>query len=107
MLVHYHKLGISTQNKRFVFSDGLDTDKYIALDKFFRNDAQPCGGIGTHFTNDVGPNVKPLNMVIKLKRIKKTPQSEWIDVVKLSDSKGKHTGNPEAVAQVKRELGIT
>ena len=48
--------------------------------------------------------LKPLNMVIKLATADygRGP----IPVVKLSDEPGKHTGDPEAIAQVKRELGI-
>ena len=104
MLEHYKKLGIPTNNKRFVFSDALDADKYVKIANTFQPFAQPIGGIGTFLSNNVG--VRPLNMVIKLKRIKKTPQSEWVNVVKLSDNEGKHTGKPEAIEQVKRELGI-
>jgi nicotinate phosphoribosyltransferase len=99
---HYRKLGIPSSNKRLVFSNGLDTDTYIALDQFFRKFMQPCGGIGTHFANDVG--VTPLNMVIKL------ATADFghgiIDVVKLSDDPGKYTGTAAAAGLVKRELGI-
>jgi nicotinate phosphoribosyltransferase len=102
MLDHYEKMKIPTTNKRFVFSDGLNTALYIFLDTNFRQFCQPIGGIGTHFTNDVG--VEPLNMVIKLKTADFGQGP--IDVVKLSDNEGKYTGNPEAIAQVKRELGI-
>lgn len=102
MLNHYRKLNILTSNKRLVFSDNLNDDKYIALDKHYRKFAQPIGGIGTFFTNDVG--VKPLNMVIKM------TSADFgngpVNVVKLSDDHGKHTGNVEAIAQAKRELGI-
>jgi nicotinate phosphoribosyltransferase len=62
----------------------------------------PCGGIGTHFTNDVG--VKPLNMVIKLKTADFGQGP--IGVVKISDDHGKHTGNIEDVKIVKSELKI-
>ena len=102
MIDHYKKLGISTLHKRFVFSDALTTDKYISLDRYFREYAQPVGGIGTHFTNDVG--VKPLNMVIKMTAAD-FGHGE-VNVIKLSDDVGKHTGNPEAIEQVKREMGI-
>jgi len=102
-LAQYKKLGILASNKRMVFSNNLNTDKYISIDRYFRQFAQPCGGIGTHFTNDV--NVVPLNMVIKL------TTADFghgpIDVVKLSDDVGKHTGNPEAIAQVKFELKLS
>ena len=102
MLAHYKKLGIASSNKRFVFSNALDTDKYIAIDRYFRQFAQPCGGIGTHFSNDVG--CKPLNMVIKL--VSADFGHGEISVVKLSDDLGKHTGNSEAIDLAKRELGI-
>ena len=99
---HFKKLGIPASNKRMVFSNNLNTDKYIAIDRYFRQFAQPCGGIGTHFTNDVG--VVPLNMVIKL------ASADFghgpIGVVKISDDLGKHTGNADDVDLVKRELGL-
>jgi len=102
MLNHYRSLHIPTGNKRLVFSDNLNVDKYIALDTHFRQWSQPCGGIGTHFTNDVG--VRPLNMVIKM------TSADFglgpIPVVKLSDDEGKHTGNKRAIELVKAQLGL-
>jgi nicotinate phosphoribosyltransferase len=104
MLAHYRKLNILTSNKRFVFSDNLNDDKYIALDKHFRQWAQPVGGIGTFFTNDVGEHIKPLNMVIKM------TSADFghgpVDVVKLSDEIGKHTGDKFAIDLAKLELNI-
>lgn len=102
MLAHYRKMNILTSNKRLVFSDSLNDDKYIALDKHFRQWAQPVGGIGTFFTNDVGS--KPLNMVIKM--TKADFGFGEMNVVKLSDDAGKHTGDTGAVELVKKELGI-
>jgi nicotinate phosphoribosyltransferase len=102
MVAHYERLGIEMSNKRMVFSNNLNTDKYIAIDRYFRQFAQPCGGIGTHFTNDVG--VTPLNMVIKLATADFGHGS--LGVVKLSDDPGKHTGLSEDAELVKRELGI-
>jgi nicotinate phosphoribosyltransferase len=102
MISHYKKLGIPTSNKRFVFSDGLDDDKYIAIEKTFRLSAQCVGGIGTFLTNDVG--VPALNMVIKMTSADFGKGA--VDVVKLSDNIGKHTGSVDAIRQVKAELGI-
>jgi nicotinate phosphoribosyltransferase len=102
MLEHYRKLNIITRDKRMVFSNNLTTDEYIAIDRYFRDVAQPCGGIGTHFTNDVG--VIPLNMVIKLATAN-FGHGE-VNVVKLSDDISKATGKPEAIELAKRELGI-
>lgn len=102
MVAHYRRLNIAMSNKRMVFSDNLTTDKYIALDKRFREFGQPCGGIGTHFTNDVGR--VPLNMVIKLS------SADFghgpVDVVKLSDDISKATGSLIAIRHAKEELNI-
>lgn len=113
ILPHYRKLGIATNNKRLVFSDALkvgppeqpkisNSHNYVALDIKYRGIAQPVGGIGTFFTNDVG--VKPLNMVIKM--TKADFGFGEIDVVKLSDDLGKSTGTSQTVEHVKAELGI-
>jgi nicotinate phosphoribosyltransferase len=113
VLPHYQRLGIATDNKRIVFSDSLGVAKgteimagknfnYVALDLAYRDKCQPCGGIGTNFTNDVG--VKPLNMVIKM--VMADFGHGAIDVVKLSDTPGKHTGNPDAIDLVNRTLNI-
>jgi nicotinate phosphoribosyltransferase len=102
MLTHYKKLGIATVNKRFVFSDNLNVPKAVALNSQFSRVSQPIFGIGTNLTNDVG--AKPLNMVIKL--VAANFGHGEVNVVKLSDDKGKYTGNPEAIEMAKRELGI-
>ncbi|NML16846.1 nicotinate phosphoribosyltransferase [Azohydromonas caseinilytica] len=80
-LAHYQKLRIDAHTKRLVFSDGLDSDKAIALYRHF-GDRTQCGfGIGTNLTNDLG--LTPLNIVMKLVRCNGQP------VAKLSDSPGK------------------
>lgn len=104
VISHYNKLGVSTQNKKLVFSDALNDEKYIKIDKCFRDIAKPVGGIGTFISNNVG--VVPLNMVIKLRYIRKTPNSPEVEVVKLSDNIGKHTGSIEAIRHVQTELGM-
>lgn len=102
ILSHYNKLGINPSNKRMVFSDNLNSEKYINIHNKFKDVAQPVAGIGTNFTNDVG--VKPLNMVIKM------TSADFgygpVNVVKLSDDKEKNTGNINAIEQAKREIGI-
>lgn len=100
---HYRALKIPSQEKRLVFSNGLNTDEYIALDQYFRKFIQPCGGIGTHFGNDID-GIKPLNMVIKLATA--DFGNGPVDVVKLSDDPGKYTGTYEAMVLVKQTLGL-
>lgn len=80
-LAHYDKLGIDSNTKRLVFSDGLDVGKAIELYRTFGDRAQVGFGIGTNLTNDMG--VPALNIVMKLVRANEQP------VAKLSDSPGK------------------
>ncbi|WP_211227903.1 nicotinate phosphoribosyltransferase [Spirochaeta cellobiosiphila] len=95
MLAHYKKHHIDPTTRTIVFSDGLDTDEVIRIKDYCAGKIRPSFGIGTHLTNDVGP--KSLNMVIKLSKCRQDDQSQWIPVVKLSDSPGKHTGPKEEI----------
>jgi nicotinate phosphoribosyltransferase len=102
MIAHYNKLGIPTRDKTFVFSDGLNADKYIEIHNHFKKEVKPFGGIGTFLTNNVG--LTPLNMVIKMTYIIDNNRKKY--VVKLSDSSGKHTGNLHTIDNIKEELNI-
>ena len=61
--------------------------------------ANIVGGIGTDFSNGCS-NFSALNIVIKLTSV------NGKEVVKLSDDKGKHTGNEKTIQRVKEELEI-
>lgn len=102
VLKHYEKLKIPTNNKRLVFSDGLDPESYVRIHNTFCEMAKPVAGIGTNLTNDVG--VKPLNMVIKLTQA--DFGNGFVDVIKLSDNVNKASGNPSAVEYARKKLGI-
>jgi nicotinate phosphoribosyltransferase len=102
MIDHYRRLGIPVSNKRMIFSNNLDTDKYISIDRYFRKYAQPCGGIGTHFTNDVGVN--PLNIVIKMNRA--NFGIGWLPVTKLTDDVTKQLAYPEFIDLIKKQLNM-
>jgi nicotinate phosphoribosyltransferase len=80
-LAHYAKLRIDAHGKRLVFSDGLDIETAIRIYRVFGSRTQLGFGIGTHLTNDVGP--EPINIVMKLTAANGQP------VAKLSDSPGK------------------
>lgn len=82
-LAHYGKLRIDARTKRLVFSDGLTIERAIALWRHFSQRAQTGFGIGTHLTNDFGPDFPALEIVMKLVRCNDRP------VAKLSDSPGK------------------
>ncbi|MBI5077471.1 nicotinate phosphoribosyltransferase [Candidatus Falkowbacteria bacterium] len=102
MINHYKSLGIDPKSKLLIFSDGLDADRAIEINETFKEHCKVSFGIGTNLTNDVG--VSPLNIVIKMSKCK--VGDRWIDVVKLSDTPGKHHGTPEAIKLVKAQLGI-
>jgi len=102
-IAHYEKLRIDPTSKTIVFSDGLNPEKVEAIEHHCRGRIKTSYGIGTNFTNDVG--VEPLNIVIKIMAAKPEGQ-DYVPTVKLSDVPGKHTGNPETVALVKKVLGL-
>lgn len=100
---HLRQIGIDPKTKGVVFSDALDTDKAIWLHNMFKDIIQVVFGIGTHFTNDVG--VKPLNIVIKVRSFV-LPDGREVPVCKLSDDRGKESGDPLAIEKAKKDFGI-
>lgn len=98
IISHYEKLGIDPMSKTIVFSDSLNPEKVLEIQKFCIGKIKTSYGIGTNLTNSVG--VKPLNMVIKLVEI------DGLNVIKLSDSQGKHTGDEKTIKLVKELLDI-
>jgi len=95
MIIHYNKLGINPSHKTIVFSDSLTVEKAIKIQKYCGDNINCQFGIGTHFTNDF--NWLPLNIVIKLDEI------DGKKVVKLSDDKGKETGDPKMIEKIRHE----
>lgn len=90
-VAHYKKLGIPTSSKTIVFSDNLNVDKAVLLQRQCEKLGIRCSfGIGTHFSNDFNDGQK-LNIVIKLVKVNNTY------VVKLSDDVGKavYDNSPE------------
>lgn len=77
MIAHYKAMRIDPMTKIATFSDNLNFEKAIAIDKHFEDRILRTFGIGTFLTNDVG--LKPLSIVIKLVRINGNP------VAKISD----------------------
>ncbi|KAF9430654.1 nicotinate phosphoribosyltransferase [Podila epigama] len=94
------------KQKKIVFSDGLNTDLAIRLQKAAdEKGIQATFGIGTHFTNDCKHVSDPrhsysaaMNIVIKLHSCR------GHECVKLSDDHGKESGSASAVAQVKKQI---
>ncbi|TNY18322.1 Quinolinate phosphoribosyl transferase [Rhodotorula diobovata] len=117
----FERVGADPKTKVVVFSDSLDVERCIELKKAADEAGIGCSfGVGTHLTNDFrrvdepvlqdvpgegpvreeGEKSKALNMVIKLYSIAGQP------CVKISDELTKNTGDPEAVALVKRRFGL-
>ncbi|ABX21838.1 nicotinate phosphoribosyltransferase [Salmonella enterica] len=95
-IAHYEKLGIDPMTKTLVFSDNLDLQKAVELYRHFASRVQLSFGIGTRLTCDI-PQVKPLNIVIKLVECNGKP------VAKLSDSPGKTICHDKAFVRALRK----
>ncbi len=95
----YKSLNIDPRTKQVIFSNGLNVDEAIEIQKYASDKCIPSFGIGTHFTNDF-PGVKPMNIVIKLLAVKITESWPFFcDTCKLSEDHGKYSGD---IATVKR-----
>jgi nicotinate phosphoribosyltransferase len=103
VIAHYNRLGIDPKTKTIIFSDGLNYDKVAAIADHCRNKVGMSFGVGTNFTNDAGP--APLNIVIKMSAAQ-PQESEWMEVVKLSDEHGKYTGTEALINLSKIILDI-
>lgn len=95
-IAHYQKLGINPLTKVLVFSDNLDLTKAVDLYRHFSSRVNLSFGIGTRLTCDI-PQVKPLNIVIKLVECNGKP------VAKLSDSPGKTICHDKAFVRALRK----
>jgi len=95
-IAHYQKLGIDPLSKTLVFSDNLDLNKALDLYRHFADRVNLGFGIGTRLTCDI-PQVKPLNIVIKLVECNGKP------VAKLSDSPGKTICHDKAFVRALRK----
>lgn len=92
----YKHFNIDPKSKQIVFSNALNTDTAIELHKNVAGRMQDSYGIGTHLTNDID-GVKPMNIVMKLVKIRITENRQWQDTCKMSNDIGKVTGNTEVV----------
>lgn len=100
----YRSLKIDPSTKQIVFSNGLNVDRAIDIQKYAAGKCIPSFGIGTHFTNDFD-GVRPMNIVIKLTDVKITESWPfYCQTCKLSEDKGKHTGDSAVIAAFKQLL---
>lgn len=102
----YRSLNVDPATKQIVFSNGLNVEQAIELQKYAKGKCIPSFGIGTHFTNDF-PGMKPLNIVIKLLAVKITESWPfYCQTCKLSEDKGKYTGDIDVVKRFMAALHI-
>ncbi len=102
----YKSLHIDPATKQIVFSNALNVDKAIAIQRYAAGKCQPSFGIGTHFTCDF-PGVRPRNIVIKLTDVKITESWPFYSqTCKLSEDKGKYTGDKATVKRFMETLKI-
>ena len=92
--------------KRFIASDGLDTDEIIALHEYFSGRIRFSAGWGTLLTNDFRgchprgeSTFEPISLVCKL------TSADGIPTVKLSDNPKKATGPAEEIERYRRVFG--
>jgi len=78
---HYKKYKIDPMTKAAVFSDGLNVDKAVEINNYFKDRLNCSFGIGTNLTNDLG--VPFLQIVIKMVECNGHP------VAKISDNPDK------------------
>jgi len=102
-IAHYQKLGINPLYKFIIFSDGLNPEKVANIAQATKGRVGISFGIGTNLTNDVG--LEPMNIVIKLSSVQ-VGEDKPIPTIKLSDEKGKYTGDPEMIELAQKILGI-
>lgn len=102
----YKSLNIDPRGKQIVFSNGLNVDEAIDIQHYAEGKCIPSFGIGTHFTNDF-KGVKPMNIVIKLLAVKITESWPFYSTTcKLSEDKGKYTGDEETVRRFLETLHL-
>ncbi|MBX4205043.1 MAG: nicotinate phosphoribosyltransferase [Candidatus Doudnabacteria bacterium] len=94
---NYIDHGVDPTKKMILFSDGLDIDKIIQIQRRFANRLVPTFGWGTDLTNDLG--FDPLSLVVKVTK------AAGHDVAKLSDNIEKAMGEPEAIERMKKLVG--
>lgn len=105
IIAKYESYNIDPRTKSIVFSDALDFDRALAIQKYFEKRIKVSFGIGTNLTNDV-ENADPLNIVMKLKSFQVNSRQPVYRCVKLSDVSGKELGEPDEISSYKIILGL-
>lgn len=105
-VARYEELRVNPKLKYIVFSDSLNVEKVLQIKSYCGDRIGATFGIGTNLTNDVGNNVKSMNIVMKLFRCKMTAKEQWQECIKLSDVEGKHTGSEDEIRLAQETLKL-
>ena len=97
--------GEDPRQKLVIFSDGLDVDRIVELQRQFAGRVRVSFGWGTLLTNDFrglvkGDALAPFSLVCKAVAANGRP------TVKLSDNPNKAMGPPEEIARYKQVFGV-
>lgn len=100
LLRHYDQLNIDSRGKKAIFSDGLNIQEAMEIQKKFGDKLDVSFGIGTNLTNDC--ELDPISIVLKMVECQGKP------VAKISDSKGKQMCEDlEHIETLKSLFGIS
>ena len=105
LIERYQEFGIDPTTKTIIFSNALDFQKALEIQKHCAGRIRCAFGIGTNLTNDTG--FPPLNIVMKLTRCKMNTHQKWHECIKLSDDEGKHLGSITEVQACLYDLQLT
>jgi len=88
-----------------MYTDSLDSDKAIRIDKYAKQWFKTAYGIGGSFTNNIKffkntPTYKPLNIVVKPYAFSFDFGETWVKVAKVPDGMGKNIGDPTLIAKI-------
>ncbi|MEM7319759.1 MAG: nicotinate phosphoribosyltransferase, partial [Pseudomonadota bacterium] len=97
--------GEDPQDKRIIFSDGLDVDKIAELQALFADRTKVSFGWGTLLTNDFR-NLVPGNRLAPFSLVCKAVSANGRPTVKLSDNPEKAMGPPDQIERYKNVFGV-
>ena len=95
----YRDLGLDPSTKQVVFSNALSEESAIELHRAVAGRVHDSYGIGTSISADGAAwGISPSNIVIKLLGVKMTEKRQWNKTCKMSEDRGKVTGDEDIIS---------
>jgi nicotinate phosphoribosyltransferase len=95
MIEHYKSKGIDSKSKTIIYSDNINSiEKIKKYSDYRRDEIKKSFGIGTWMVNNL-PNMRPMNIVIKVSEAKFDEFTGWKHCVKIGNDNGKYTYKDE------------